>query len=343
MRVRRVFYHVRRLFWKSMAEPEQKPPPEMAPRSESETAPAQASPLKTWSKTVFIDPQGLRPAWRVLLYFALWRVLYLFWGDILQILQPHVTPALWLQIIAELGLVLTAAAPALLLGKLERRAIGDYGLLPGLAFGKLFWSGIAWGIVAITVLLLVMHGVGVFEFGRFALHGLRILKFAAFWGAFFLLVGFYEEFLMRGYSQFTLSQAIGFWPAAILLSLAFGAIHLANPGESRIGITAAAAIGLFFCLTLRRTGNLWFAIGFHAAWDWGESYLYSVPDSGTVAPGHLLSSYFHGPAWLSGGSVGPEGSVLVFVIIALLWILFERVYPEVKYRVPEQSSLTVAN
>jgi uncharacterized protein len=325
-----------------MAEPEEKPPQEMAPRFERETAPAHTSPLGSWARTIFIDRQGLRPVWRILLYFAVWRALYLFWGDILQILQPHVTPALWLQVIAELGLVLTAAAPALLLGRWEGGTIGDYGFPPRIAFGKLFWSGIAWGIVAITVLLLLMHGIGVFEFGRLALHGRRILKFAAFWGAFFLLVGFYEEFLTRGYSQFTLSQAIGFWPSAILLSLAFGAIHLANPGESRIGILAAAAIGLFLCLTLRRTGNLWFAIGFHASWDWGESYLYSVPDSGTVAPGHLLRSYFHGPAWLSGGSVGPEGSVLVFVIIALLWIVFERVYPQVKYRVPEKSSLTAA-
>jgi uncharacterized protein len=325
-----------------MAEPEENPP-QTAPAAESETALVHASPLEPWIRKIFIDPQGLRPVWRVLLYFVMWRALYLFWGDILQILQPHVRPALWLQIIAEFGLALLAAAPALLLAKFEGRTIDDYGLPRRTAFRKLFWAGISWGIVAITVLLLVMHGVGVFEFGQFALHGRRILKFAAFWASFFLMVGFYEEFLMRGYSQFTLSQSIGFWPSAFLLSLAFGAIHLANPGESRIGITAASAIGLFFCLTLRRTGNLWFAIGFHASWDWGESYLYSVPDSGTVAPGHLLSSYFHGPPWLSGGSVGPEGSVLVFVIIALLWILFDRVYPEVKYTVSGKSHSTTVH
>jgi hypothetical protein len=90
------------------------------------------------------------------------------------------------------------------------------------------------------------------------------------------------------------------------------------------------AIGFFFCLTLRRTGDLWWAVGFHMSWDWGESYLYSVPDSGTMLPGHLLNSSFHGPAWLTGGSVGPEGSYLVFVVLAALWVLFDRVYPGVK-------------
>jgi hypothetical protein len=50
-----------------------------------------------------------------------------------------------------------------------------------------------------------------------------------------------------------------------------------------------------------------------------------------VAPGHLLSSSLRGPAWLSGGSVGPEGSVMCFVVIAALWIAFDRTYREVRY------------
>jgi hypothetical protein len=55
----------------------------------------------------------------------------------------------------------------------------------------------------------------------------------------------------------------------------------------------------------------------HAAWDWAETYFYGVPDSGLLAQGHLLNSSFHGPDWLTGGSVGPEGSVLVFLVLLL--------------------------
>ena len=76
---------------------------------------------------------------------------------------------------------------------------------------------------------------------------------------------------------------------------------------------------------------MWWAVGFHMAWDWGESYLYSVPDSGAILPGHLINSSLHGPVWLTGGSVGPEGSYLAFVVIGTLWVLFDRAYPEVKY------------
>jgi membrane protease YdiL (CAAX protease family) len=90
---------------------------------------------------------------------------------------------------------------------------------------------------------------------------------------YFVLVGIFEEFLLRGYALHTLSRGWGFWPAAVALSVLFGAIHVRNPGETWLGLLAVVAIGLFFCLTLYRTGSLWFAIGFHAFWDWGQTFL----------------------------------------------------------------------
>ena len=212
------------------------------------------------------------------------------------------------------------------LARVEQRRWSAYGLPPSWLGGRLFCVGSLWGFASITILIFALSGFHAFSFGHVVLHGLRIWKFAAFWGIFFLLVGVFEEFLLRGYSQFTLARGIGFWPAALGLSCAFGLIHLKNEQEHWPGVLAAAFIGLFFCLTLRRTGNLWFAVGFHAAWDWGETFFYSVPDSGMTSPGHLLSSTLHGPMWLSGGPVGPEGSALCFVVIALAWILFAKVY-----------------
>jgi CAAX protease family protein len=268
---------------------------------------------------------------RTLAYFGLREVVYLLLGTVIFYALRSGMLRLWALLIAEAVFLTAAVIPALILSPLESRPFGDYGLPWRHAFGKLFWTGAVWGFAAITLLLLVLHLMGGFDFGRPVLHGARILKFAAFWGLFFLTVGFAEEFYVRGYAQFTLTQGIGFWPAAIVFSVAFGALHYHNPGETTVGLIGAGCIGLFFCLTLRRTGNLWFAVGFHATWDWGESYFYSVPDSGTIATGHLMNSSLHGPAWLTGGSVGPEGSVFAFVTIALLWIAFDRVYREVRY------------
>ena len=256
------------------------------------------SPLEERVQKVFIGRDGLRPVWRLVLYLLMYRGLRF---CLFVLLAYGLSDALflWRQTAAEFGLAIIALAPALLMSRIEGRPFGCYGLPSSHAFGKLFWVGALWGMVSLTLLLLALRGAHAFYFGTLALHGGRALKFAVFWAAFFLIVAFYEEFFTRGYTQFTLTETVGFWPAAILLSLGFGALHLENPGESWVGILGAMVIGFFFCLTLRRTGNLWFAIGFHAAWDWGESYFYSVPDSGGMAPGHLLHSSLQGPRWLT--------------------------------------------
>jgi membrane protease YdiL (CAAX protease family) len=296
--------------------------------------------------TVFVGPNGLRAGWRFAIYFAAFfalLILITFATRPFLLLHPHQKPPVWVLFLRELESLVAAIIPALVAARIEKRPFGDYGLPLQRAFGKQFWIGLIWGICAITLLLAVMRGMGVFYLGGLALHGARILKFAAFWGVVFLTVGFFEEFITRGYTQFTLARGMGFWPAAALLSAAFGAVHLGNPGEAWVGALAAACIGLFFCLTLRRTGTLWFAVGMHASWDWGESFLYSVPDSGQVAPGHLLSSSFHGARWLTGGSVGPEGSVFVFVLIAGMWLLFDRLYPPINKDHNQRAPLTPAS
>jgi membrane protease YdiL (CAAX protease family) len=286
----------------------------------------------SYVRTVFLGPEGLKAGWGLAFYVAMFYTLQFFALRLAGALELG-ADGLWSMMLEELGLFVAAAVPALVLARVERRGWGAYGLPGRQAFGRLFWIGTVWGFASISLLLALMYGLRVFDLGHLAIHGARIVRFAAFWAVMFLLVGLFEEFLLRGYSQFTLTRAIGFWPAAVLLSCMFGLIHIRNGGEEWPGLLAAAVIGFFFCLTLRRTGNLWFAVGFHAAWDWGETFVYSVPDSGTIFPGHLLKSSFHGPRWLTGGMVGPEGSVLCFVVIAAVWVGFERVYRDVRYRV----------
>jgi hypothetical protein len=66
----------------------------------------------------------------------------------------------------------------------------------------------------------------------------------------------------------------------------------------------------------------------HAAFDFGETFLYSVPDSGVVFPGHLSGAVIrNGPAWLVGGTAGPEASVLDFVILAIFFYVVHKMYP----------------
>jgi len=285
-----------------------------------------AATQPSYARTLFFGPDGLRPGWGfafyVVTFYALQRIaVELAWA------RDFGFSGLWSTLLEEVGNFVAAVVPSVVLCRIERRPWRTSGLPGWEAFGRRFWEGLSWGIGAVTLLILALYGAQCFRFGHLAVHGGRAVRFAVFWAVMFLFVGLFEEFLLRGYSQFTLARGMGFWPAAIALSCAFGLIHLRNGGEQWPGLLAAAFIGLFFCLTLRRTGTLWFAVGFHAAWDWGESFLYSVPDSGTLSPGHLLSSSLRGPDWLSGGSVGPEGSALCFLVIAAAWILFDRTHP----------------
>ena len=283
--------------------------------------------------------ENVRAVWKVLGYFAFatFTVYWLMWLGVSLFHEPVHGPALlWREMYQEFAMALGAVLPAIVMGRFEGHRIGDYGLPPRLAFGKLFWEGALWGLAAITLLLVVLRISHAFYFGQVVLHGIRVLRFAIFWGVYFVLVGIFEESLVRGYALFTLARAWGFWPAAAALSLVFGAIHMRNPGETWVGLVGVVAIGMFFCLTLYRTGSLWFAVGFHAFWDWGQTFLYSVPDSGTVEPGHLMRPAFRGSEWLTGGSVGPEASVACFLVIAMVAGAFGWRYREMRFAVVEQ-------
>jgi len=311
-------------------EPGQTPRQTTAGFAEHEPAPELLASARHPVHSVFVGPAGLRSGWRVLLFALLAATIGFALTGFTSHWHPRGAAKLWLDWLNGLELFLAVGATTFVMSRIEKRPWGTYGLPARGMFGKNFWLGALWGFLWLTAMMLMMRAGGLFNFGGLAIHGLRILKFAAFNGLFFLTVGLFEESSTRGYAQFALAQGIGFWPAAILLSAAFGAVHLGNPGEAWLGIFGAALLGVFFCLTLRRTGTLWFAVGFHASWDWGESYFYSVPDSGAMVPGHLLNSSFHGSRWLTGGSVGPEGSVLVLVIIVLMWVAFDRMYPKPK-------------
>jgi membrane protease YdiL (CAAX protease family) len=279
---------------------------------------------------LFTGSGGWRAVARLVIYLAIvFAGLILFGGVIAITLRP--VPAFFRTPLAlvldKSTLVACSFGAAAVMAKLEKRPFGIYGLAWREAFGKYFWQGAAWGLAEITALMLLIAAAHGYSFGSVVLGGGRLLRYAFLWAAVFLLVGFSEEFLFRGYTQFTLATAFGFWRAAVALSLGFAAAHYSNPGEGWPGLAQVFIIGMLFCLTLRRTGSLWFAVGMHAAFDFGETFLYSVPNSGFVAEGHLSNASLRGPGWLTGGAVGPEGSVFSFVTLAILFVLFARFYP----------------
>lgn len=200
---------------------------------------------------------------------------------------------------------------------IERQSVFAYGYL-GRPRAKRLLSGLVWGFIAISALVLTLSKLGYLSLDRGSASPVSALADAAAWGLVFLTAGFFEESLFRGYVQFTLTRGIGFWWGAVLFSLVFAWFHMTNPGESTVGLASVVGAGVVFSLSLWYTGSLWWAVGFHASWDWGQSYFYGTADSGMRAQGTLLQAHPHGPILWSGGTTGPEGSVLVLAVLLLI-------------------------
>jgi membrane protease YdiL (CAAX protease family) len=207
------------------------------------------------------------------------------------------------------------------ISRIENRPLSDFGAPPRQIFGRRFWEGCVWGFALLSAILGFLHVTGHFQIDAIALTGARAYRCAFGWALVFLAVAIQEEFAFRCYFLFSFARRFSFWPAAIILSLLFGGAHLFNPGENVFGILHVFMVGFFFCLTIRRTGTLWFA----------ESFFYGTPDSGLVSVGHYLNTSYRGPAWLTGGSAGPEGSVVAVFGLLLVALLIHLRFPKAIY------------
>jgi len=215
--------------------------------------------------------------------------------------------------------------------RLEKRPLLTYGMPPRQAFGARFWEGCAWGFVMMSLILLVIRLTGHFQIDSVALSGRAVFKYAVGWALVFYFVAISEEFIFRGYILFLYTQRMRFWRGALVLSVLFGVAHLGNPGENVFGIVQVIVVGLIFCFTIRRTGTLWLAVGFHASWDWAQTFFYGTADSGLFGVGRFLNTSSAGPRWLTGGSAGPEGSVVALIVLLLFALLVHLRFPNAIY------------
>jgi membrane protease YdiL (CAAX protease family) len=307
---------------------------DIEPLPDSSTAPPLTPPpSEGLPSKIFLHDGGLRAGWRLLIYAAFVAALF-FGGSV--VLRQYVRPSRGVfspgfLFIQEAFSFVVIFAAAVIMAQIERRSVGEYGLPSRGAFGKLFWQGCLIGLIEVSALVGLIAAFRGYSFGGLAVHGGELLHWGLLWAVFFVLVGLFEEFLFRGYLQYTLGDGIGFWPAAVVLSCLFGAVHLANPGEGWVGAAGVVVIGLVFAFALRRTGNLWLVVGWHASFDFGETFLYSVPNSGIVFQGHLSNATLQqGKSWLTGGTVGPEGSVFSFVTMGILAVAVHFLFPTKK-------------
>jgi membrane protease YdiL (CAAX protease family) len=181
--------------------------------------------------------------------------------------------------------------------------------------------GVAAGLAIFTLVVAIAAAIGVYRVtGEGDLSGLAPALLAT---AIFPAIS--EEMLFRGVLFRWIEEFGGSWPALVVTSALFGAVHLANPGASWIAAVAIAfEAGVLLGAAYMLTRSLWLPMGIHAAWNFTQGEIFDVPVSGSHVHG-LLVARLNGPALLTGGSFGLEASLIAMAVatlagLSLLWL-----------------------
>jgi hypothetical protein len=232
---------------------------------------------------------------------------------------PHEGFNAWDFIVSDGVGIIAATVITWIFALIEKRRVTDYGIPPRRSAAPHVIEGFLWGTLIPVLAAVIVIALGCGTYHGFALHGDTLLRAAGLWLAAMFVLGFFEEWTFRGYAFNVLTRGIGFWPAAIVNAVGFGALHyFSKPMENAADFIGVAVITLFMCITIWRTGALWFAIGFHAAFDYFALIVLGAPNTGNGGKplaDHLLDIRYTGADWLTGGVRGLEASVPMLVIV----------------------------
>lgn len=213
----------------------------------------------------------------------------------------------FLNIPIQIGLGLAAIALYVAYGRfMERRAVTELamrGLAREWAIGAACGAGL-YTASAVTLMIL----------GIYKVEGLNPLMFLLPNLAMAIKTGNFEELIFRGILFRSVEAVFGSWTGIVVSSLVFGLIHLLNPGATIGGaIYICVEAGLLLAAAYLVTRRLWICMGFHMAWNYFQSAVFSGAVSGTAAQPGLLKATIDGPELLTGGSFGMEHSVVALV------------------------------
>ena len=282
--------------------------------------------------SIFIGPDGLRAGWRFLLFaLAIELGALLVEEPLAQVLTRYFAinlrelsaPAL---LIREFVFCLSVFLVTGIFALAERRRIDSYGLPIEQALGKFFWKGMLAGLLVVLFVSSAMILSGAMVLHGLALRGTDLARLTLLWFIANILIGLAEEYTFRGYALQSLWRGAGFWPAALITTAIFAGDHLEKPGENAIDIGMIFFLGLVLCLSIRKTGSLWWAVGWHAGLDFGQLFLIGTRNGGQTPVGRLFNVTFPGPAWLNGGELGTEASIFmvpaaIATLIYVIWFL----------------------
>jgi uncharacterized protein len=210
----------------------------------------------------------------------------------------------------------------------DRQPIQSLGLESTSTWAYEMASGFAVAAVLASAVFIAGSSFGWLTFRGHLTGGMLNVTFIGVFIYFFAstaVVAFGEEFMFRGYIQANIKEGWGV-PAAIgVSSVLFSLGHVLNPGFSWLVAVNLVLAGVLLAYATAITGNIWWAAGFHTAWNFFEGSIFGFPVSGaTTGSLSVFITKIQAPAWVMGGRFGPEGGAVATAAfltgIGLLWI-----------------------
>ncbi|CAM5279156.1 CAAX amino protease [Streptomyces pilosus] len=229
----------------------------------------------------------------------------------------------WLQLV--LGLLVSVLAVLVygwVVSKTEHRPVTEVARKgAGAAIGRGMLIGVAMFGAVITNIYVNAH---------YEINGLGSVSGAVGLVGFMAAASVTEELIFRGILFRIIEERTGTWIALTLTGVLFGLSHLLNPNADLWGALAIAIeAGGMLAAAYAATRTLWVPIGLHFGWNFAAAGIFSTEVSGNNTPQGLLDTMTSGPAWITGGDFGPEGSVYavlfgVLVTIGFMWLAHKR-------------------
>lgn len=281
-------------------------------------------PNRNLISQVFLSPDGsrLRAGWRLLIQTIVAFFIFACFGIPLFIVYFFFDPesAFSVQLTPELLLLSVVAETfaftiSIFMARrfLDKQPIESLGLKVDRQALLDVVAGIGITFVQMGFIYAVMHSLGWIIFDGFAWEVdsfSRVITGTLTFFVIFVLIGWNEELLSRGYHLPTLASGLNLFWGVVISSLIFGLLHAGNPGSTWFAITGITLAGFFFAYAYLRTKQLWLPIGLHLGWNFSEGVVFGFPVSGLdIYP--LTRIEVIGPEQWTGGEFGPEAGLIV--------------------------------
>ncbi|MDF2538207.1 MAG: putative rane-rane-associated aminoterminal protease [Herbinix sp.] len=187
---------------------------------------------------------------------------------------------------------------------------------------KELFAGLLFGIASITIVFVMIVATGNAYVESFVP---RFSSDTVIYLLLFIMVGFAEEIYGRGFVMSTLRQTRNIPVVVIVSSVIFALLHSSNQGISILAYVNLALVGVLFAYMYIKSDNIWMPIGYHITWNYFQGNVFGFKVSGTDTKGIWTTTYESNNI-LNGGDFGPEGGLIVTIILVLSFLFVKHFY-----------------